>query len=910
MSEALATNEERLCEFCKANPAAKACDVCGIALCDICAQEIAFEDMSPAYRVKGVSASVMKAAVTKKTVCRKCMAEMDVDQGKAKAAPKEAEDLGPALEAVSFKDTRKHTVRLGKTVLDIDAIVPDSRGITDMIEEIILNDWGEGRATQFDLKLFPFASWADLNEWDEALLTRHSPRYSTPVLPEDGKNGASDERRARESLIKTIKECMTVYSTTRELMNFAMKALGPEKVIKYGKAPTFADAHPILAALTGIYVKNLRDLEKVLVYGESQVIEIAAATRAPGETAARFEQMNFHAGSLIFLAMEIAELLKIACFGLITAADQDPKALADWPAATNESGAGNVNASLPILTFMGDAFLPPFLAVQEIISRGLVGKIEVCGIGPAGDDILRFYPKGRVLETMVRAYRVLGSGMTDVLVIGDVCMKSDIMKTVAGTGTRVIATSRKNSLGLPDRTRDLTDNVVKDLVAGTMGVLVLDPEKAAEIAVEVAVKLKREKTAPFVDVANLASKCVSCDMCTARCPNSIVLSGAMAKAAKGDMAELKGLEERCVYCGRCEEACRPGIPIRQVFSAVGRDALSNEKFIMRPGRGPVLETEVRAQAFSLVFGNIPGMAALISCGDTTSRQELGEMAREMVSRNCILFTAGCGAQDIAKNFSEKEKEFIFEEFGSAALARSLVNCGGCTSNVQILDEFFKVARLGGAVSSYANYVEMADYTYNRLNYVVVMWGVMPDRAYAMATGYARGGIPVVVGPTSGFEFDRYLLGSKHDKERWWMWDGLDGRKRDVEPAPRHLIFPAETKEEALTMAMNLLTRPLDLRDGRATHIETYIDMFQKFYKKFPDDWQSFVRSEHELPVMKRMKLLKVLREQQGWETDGPRITKARGTDGKLVDIEEYNKVYGIEQGRYATRIQRLITKQK
>ncbi|MDY7036477.1 MAG: hypothetical protein SV375_10015, partial [Thermodesulfobacteriota bacterium] len=109
----------------------------------------------------------------------------------------------------------------------------------------------------------------------------------------------------------------------------------------------------------------------------------------------------------------------------------------------------------------------------------------------------------------------------------------------------------------------------------------------------------------------------------------------------------------------------------------------------------------------------------------------------------------------------------------------------------------------------------------------------------------------------------------------------------------------------IIMAPKLLIRPLDLRDSRLTHIETYMDMHDRYYGGLPNDWSLFVRSEHELPIMKRIKLLKILRDEYGWEIEGSRVIKAKNREGKLLPIDEYISSYGIEQGHYATRLESL-----
>lgn len=69
---------EDLCAVCKENPAINKCAECGIALCEICSQEVVLERSDPAYRHKGVSASAVKPSSKKKIFCLECVKDVDL----------------------------------------------------------------------------------------------------------------------------------------------------------------------------------------------------------------------------------------------------------------------------------------------------------------------------------------------------------------------------------------------------------------------------------------------------------------------------------------------------------------------------------------------------------------------------------------------------------------------------------------------------------------------------------------------------------------------------------------------------------------------------------------------------------------------------------------------------------------
>jgi len=243
-----------------------------------------------------------------------------------------------------------------------------------------------------------------------------------------------------------------------------------------------------------------------------------------------------------------------------------------------------------------------------------------------------------------------------------------------------------------------------------------------------------------------------------------------------------------------------------------------------------------------------------------------------------------------------------------ATLKGLVNCGGCSADSHILASMFKFAQLGGGISIKANFDQPADYSLNRAPFAVIIWGAASDKMLAKAAGFARVGAPVVIGP-SGFTFSRMLVGNKYHRPDWTMYDGLTGDTREVDPSPPHLIYPVETREEAVTMALKLCFTTCALRDPRLSTIDNYTEIHEKYFGQLPDDWTYYLRSPLELHVMKRMRFLKILRDEHGWEVDRTTARKVRNRDGDLVSMEQYIDEYAIKQGRYATMVERLIMRE-
>ena len=115
------------------------------------------------------------------------------------------------------------------------------------------------------------------------------------------------------------------------------------------------------------------------------------------------------------------------------------------------------------------------------------------------------------------------------------------------------------------------------------------------------------------------------------------------KKAKKPRGRAVLIANKCIACGaRCESACPAKVGLRDIIVAAERKQAARDKFVMRPGRGPLPLTEILQSAFSMVWGNAPGIVIIAGCGDAP-KEEIGWLAYELTRRNCIVFTAGCGA---------------------------------------------------------------------------------------------------------------------------------------------------------------------------------------------------------------------------------------------------------------------------
>lgn len=906
-------SEAAVCNVCNQNEASENCAVCGIDLCEICRQVVQTEDISASHRVKGISTEgVLGPAQKKRTVCPKCMAETDfIDKDDHEAVTLEAESEEVVKDRLkAFKKPQKDEVteKVGDLLVDLAAITPDIRGNEDLVRRILQNEYIETRVKQYDTRIRPFSRAGDLADWDRILLKRYRPLYTRRDPHQETREpdpGRSEKALAQANLREHLSGTGKTLTSARRLLDEALKAFGPEKEIDLGQSIAYPACNS--SVLTGTEPKNLGELDRALQYAEAQFIEQSTVLSQDSGDPMEIEARALHLGSIQFLASEVEELVKISSFGALSTGDMPVKEMAFYPEARTPVGLGTVDTTRPVLTFFGDNLLPVFYSVGRLEEEGLASGMEITGLGNAGHELVRLYPRGKVLTSTGKALKGIRSGLPDLVVASDSCFPLDIVDHARRAGIPVLAAGQQTAYPVPDRSEEPVQALAGRLKKAE-SLLVRDPEKAANVVAAFFKDFsgKQGKTPDPSVIKDAEERCTACDLCFHTCPNSLPISQALKGVGNTTLSDLY---DRCIFCGRCEAVCPVEIPVMDCLLADSGDKITSDTYRMRPGRGPLSHLEFRDLTFGLVLGgNGPGMVSLLGCGHYDGAdQELAEIARELLDRNCVVMTAGCASADVARHLDDSGKAFP-ENYPSMATLKGLVNCGGCTADTHIMASMYKFAQLGGGISIKANFDQPADYSLNRAPFAVIIWGPASDKMVAKASGFARVGAPVVIGP-SGFKFARMLVGNKYHRPDWTMYDGLTGDVREVDPSPPHLIFPVETKEEAVTMALKMCFTTCALRDPRLSTIDNYTEIHEKYFRELPDDWTYYLRSPLELHVMKRMRFLKILKEEHGWEVDRTTASRVKNRDGKLVSMEQYLEEYAIKQGRYATLVKRLVMRE-
>ncbi len=720
----------------------------------------------------------------------------------------------------------------------------------------------------------PYPSITDLRQWDRTLLKRYKPFYM-PFCDlcclctygkcdlTAGKRGACGldifGQQSRIVLLAACIGCSTHAAHAREMVDHLMEKLGRGYRLDAGGSVEIEA--PITRLVCGVRPQTLSDLEEVLEYIENQVTQLLAVTHTGQEgDPLDFESKVFHAGMLDHVALEVADIAQISGYNF-------PKSEPDAPLA--DIGSASIDTGKPVVLCVGHNVASGVEVMDYLAANRLSGKVEACGLCCTALDLTRYDQSAKIVGPMSWQLRFLRSGIPDVIMVDEQCVRADTLQEARRIGAPVIAASNKISYGLPDRTQDAADSIVDDLIHKKIpGAAILDPELAAEVAVKTALQVaptrsSMKKPLTMEDVMKEAEECTQCKECLRACPHGLDVESAVQTARDGDLSKLAEIYHKCIACGRCEEACKSHLPLVKMFLRAAEPAVKDERFRVRVGRGAIQDTEIREVGAPIVLGEIPGVIAFVGCPNyPRGPDDLTEMAEQLLRRNYIVTTSGCSAMTIGMRRGEENKS-LYEQYPGSFSAGGLVNVGSCVSNSHIAGAAIKIASIFAKRKLRGNYEEIADYILNRVGAVGIAWGAMSQKAASIASGCWRLGIPVIVGP-HGIKYRRMLLGRKEKKEDWMVYDARSGEKVYVGPAPEHLFYVAETKEEAIVMAAKLCIRANDTSKGRQIKLSNYIDLHRRYYGRMPDDIHLLVRTVADVPITMKEDILKIL-EEKGWE---------------------------------------------
>ncbi len=721
----------------------------------------------------------------------------------------------------------------------------------------------------------PMPSLSTLRDWDLKLLNRYKPFY----MPDcdlcclctfgkcdltQGKRGACGlDINAQSSRIVLTACCIGAATHTahsRHMVHHLIEKYGSRYPLDIGGLNIKVEA-PVIRLVTGIKPETLGDLAEVLDYAEEQITQCLAVVHTGQEgNNLDFESKAFHVGMIDHVGMEVGDIAQVSTLGM-------PKAEPEAPLVG--LGIGSVDTTKPVIMCIGHNVVPSVGIIDYAKDSGVAENIEVVGLCCTAHDITRYYNRGRIIGPISWQLRFIRGGFADVVVLDEQCVRTDCFDEARKVRAPVIAASEKNCMGFKNRTNDPVDEIVADLVSGKQaGVLILDPEKVGEVAVRVAQKIaplrKKLKNLPeFEEIKKLAKTCRQCNMCQRSCPQDLKIPLAFKAAAEGDFEPLTDLYEYCIGCGRCEEACPIKLQIHSFIVKAGEKQMLAENNLCRVGRGAVQDVEIRNVGSPIVLGEIPGILAVVGCSNyPKGGKDVYDICREFASRRYIVAVSGCSAMS-AGSYRNSEGKTLYEEFSGGFEAGGVLNVGSCVANSHIAGAAIKVANIFAKRNLRGNYEEIADYIYNRVGAVGLAWGAYSQKAAAIAAGFWRLGVPVLVGP-HGAKYRRMLLGREDKPEDWNVLDARTGNTVNVGPAPEHLFQTVETPQEAMVAIAKLCIRPNDTWKGRSIKLSHYVDLHKRHYGTMPQDLHLFVRTMADVPSTLKEEFIKIL-EEKGWK---------------------------------------------
>lgn len=821
------------------------------------------------------------------------------------------------------------SVTIGESTFPLSELVDNPKKYGNLVVDIVTNDeWVERRMQQMRPHFDPFIQVQDMEEWDRQNLDRYPPTYAPLFLscglcgvhPCDlggGRKGSCGLTPEKAISLRGLQQACTgagqFIHQARLLYDYLISHLDPSARIDLGYQIYYRC--PNIMMVTGTYPEHLSELEPVLSYLERELAEaVAACSPATPLTPQDLEGRTFQLGMLSFVAMEVSELINMCAMDHNCAGRLDIVALQKWPPPTTPTGVGGVDRTRFVLLFVGTADIIGWEVVKRVKAEGLEEKVELCGVGDAGLKLSRIYDGARVLGIGAHLLKFLRLGIPDLILYDGGCVPVDLLAEARKLEVPVILPSKLAFSFLPNLTRCSPEEIVAHFREHpAAAACIVDYPKAAQAALALREVLPRSrKGLTFVqgDLQELSKAYGDRQELDLSCPAELELAEAFEAAGQGDIEGFRRRVKGCTFCGRCEaHTTGKASPLELILK--GSEAeLQAERAHMRAGRGPVTHVEYRDAAFS-VWAACPGFITLTGCAATPNAvEEIAWLAEEYASIGFIVYLSGCAAI-AAGQVKDAQGKTVYERHYGTFQIRGVVNTGECSTNCHCLGGDTKLSVIAGRVPYRANYIEIADYLLNRWGSTVVIWGATSEKLFAMASGWARIGIPALIGPASQELMDRFLLGDGKDSSRWWLYDILRGKKVYVEPGKSHLIAPVSTKEEALNVAARLMMSPCDITPARETRIMHYVDTYQPLEKGLPEDWHHFCRGITELPTRLKFKLLRDL-DRKGWEVDVKKgkIIRFRRPDGEMVDSKEFFERHRIPHGVSGARVPKLILKEQ
>ncbi len=317
----------------------------------------------------------------------------------------------------------------------------------------------------------PKPPYIALRPWDYFLFKRYTPTYVVE----------NRDEHVKALFNMTVAGTAHYIAVARQRLDYAYGKLGHDAELKLG----LDIEAPLTRLIIGVKPRVLNDLEETMSYVTKEFGDTVASIHSNGEQHYMdYESKMFHLGLLSLLAMEVAELAYMA----LTAGAQLPQTI-EW-------GPGTVDPLKPMVLVLGDTPAARDIA-EKLEEKKLEGTVEIATGGCYALDIWKIaLGKAKIVALQPEIEGIIDSGAPDVIVVGEHGAIPGLLEKAKKIGARVLVTTPRSCLGLPDLTSLSVEEIVNKLLNGEgIGAVITDPVKVAEIALALAVGLapKREQ---------------------------------------------------------------------------------------------------------------------------------------------------------------------------------------------------------------------------------------------------------------------------------------------------------------------------------------------------------------------------------------------------------------------------------
>jgi acetyl-CoA decarbonylase/synthase complex subunit alpha len=329
----------------------------------------------------------------------------------------------------------------------------------------------------------PMPEISDLRRWDRRLLKTYKPFYAPFCdlccfctfgkcdLTGDKKGACGiniSGQQGRWALIFSLMGCSAHGAHGRHLVDYLIEKYGEDYKIDLGGQVAVEAPH--IRTVMGLKPETLGDLRKAIEYVERGIIHGVSATHMGQEGSdIDFESKSLHIGMLDHVAMEVADIAQTIGFKF-------PTSIADTPLAG--LGWGAVDKSKPVVTCVGHNAAVATVMIDHLMKNGTYDQVEVTGICCTAHDNIRYSGKAKIIGPLSKQLFFLRTGIADLVISDEQCVRCDIPALAKAAGSALIATSDKISYGLEDVTHKEVDEIVRLITQEGQQVLIRDVDMA------------------------------------------------------------------------------------------------------------------------------------------------------------------------------------------------------------------------------------------------------------------------------------------------------------------------------------------------------------------------------------------------------------------------------------------------